>query len=551
MNNPEAIVIGSGAGGASFAWAMANSGARVLILEAGPRYDPAKDFRLDRADWERDGFPDRVPSAGRQTYAPLQALEDRWDHLLSWNHLKQGTAKPQSRIFGGYHHVVGVGGSTLHYTGESHRLNPESLSMYSRFGVAADWPVDYQELEPYYLEAEKLVGVAGPLSHGARPRSAPYPLPAHSMSYASQVLGQGFRKQGLSWTENPVASLSRPYDGRPSCNYCGQCTRGCPRFDKGTADVTFIAKALATGNCSLLTAVQVLQLETGAADRVKAVVYADQQGVSHKLEADLFVVACGAVETPRLLLNSADGSSTGGLANESGLVGRNFMETLAFSSIGIHPDPLGSHRGLPSDAICWDYNAPDSIDGVAGGFRISPATIEMNVAGPINYARRIVGGWGVGHKQKMRRQFGRALALGAIGENLPDAGSFIDLDPEATDAFGMPRARIHSHLGEMELNRLSFMAAKTREILEAAGVVQIVETVSNYDHFSATHVFGTCRMGADPSTSVVDRDCRSHRWRNLMVVDASVFPSSGGGESPSLTIYANALRAADVLFKGR
>jgi choline dehydrogenase-like flavoprotein len=145
----------------------------------------------------------------------------------------------------------------------------------------------------------------------------------------------------------------------------------------------------------------------------------------------------------------------------------------------------------------------------------------------------------------MRAAFGRVLSIAAIGESLPGPGSFVDLDPGAKDVEGVPLARIHSHLDERELARLDFMAGKAREILKAAGVTQMVEEYGAYDAFSATHVFGTCRMGEDARAAVVDRDCRSHRWKNLFVADASVFPSSGGGEAPSLTIAAIALRAAD------
>ena len=546
MTRPQVVVIGSGAGGAAFAWALADAGVQVQILEAGPRYDPLKDYLLASNGWEQQGFPAKVPIAGRQTHAPLQLLENRWADLRSWNHLTGHSLASDRRSFLAYNHVIGVGGTTLHFTGESHRMHPQAMQMQSRFDVAADWPFDYAELEPFYVEAERLIGVAGPSDPGVRTRSAPYPLPAHNLSYASQKLGKGCRKLGLSWTANPVASLSRAYDGRPPCNYCGNCTRGCPRLDKGTADLTFIAKALATGNCTITTGAYVLRLLAGSNDRVKAVVYGSTRR-QHRVEADYFAVACGAVETPRLLLNSSPAGSSDGLANESGLVGRNFMETLFWTSAGLHPEPLGSHRGLPSDAICWDYNAPDAIPGVVGGCRFSPSTAEADLIGPINYARRVVGGWGRSHKTSMREQFGRMLAVGGIGEHLPDERSFIDLDPNEKDAFDLPKARIHSHLAATEIERLDFIAKTCRRILAAAGVKKVIEEYGSYDAFNATHVFGTCRMGTEAKTSVVDSSCRSHRWRNLLVTDASVFPSSGGGESPALTISAIALRAARKL----
>jgi choline dehydrogenase-like flavoprotein len=452
--------------------------------------------------------------------------------------------KTQQRLVYGYHHVRGVGGSTLHFTGEAHRLNPRSMRMQSRFGVAADWPFDYAALEPHYCDAERIIGVAGPSDDRARWRSEPYPLPPHRLSYASQKLQEGCTKLGLNWVPNSIAALSQPYDGRPGCNYCGNCGRGCPRQDKGSVDVTFIRKALASDYCSLQVGCQVTRIEPGSTDRVKGVHYVDANGNSQFVEGDTVVLACGAVETPRLLLTSKGKNAPNGLANESGQVGQNFMETLSWTCSGLHPEPLGSYRGLPSDSICWDFSAPDSIPGVIGGCRFSTSVAEAGFVGPIGYAKRVVGGWGLPHKKKMRDAFGRILSVGAIGESLPNPRSYIDLDPLQTDAVGVPLARIHSHLEDGELERLAFMATTARKILTAAGVAQLLEEYGAYDFFSSTHVFGTCRMGSDPEQSVVDEYCRSHRWHNLFVVDASVFPSTGGGESPSLTIEALALRAA-------
>lgn len=221
--------------------------------------------------------------------------------------------------------------------------------------------------------------------------------------------------------------------------------------------------------------------------------------------------------------------------------------TLFWISSALHPEPLGSHRGHPSDSICWDFNAPDAIPGIVGGCRFSPTTAEAGLVGPINYAQRVVSGWGKAHKTRLRTMFGRVLSVGAIGENLPNPGSYVDLDPVERDATGLPVARLHSDMEESELRRLESMAKTCRKILDAAGVETLFEEYGSYNTFSATHVFGTCRMGKDPRQSVVDRDCRSHRWRNLSVVDASVFPSSGGGASPSLTIEALAIRTAEQM----
>lgn len=541
----DVVIVGSGAGGGSLAWALSRHGIRVLVLEAGPAYDPQNDYRLARDDWELSGFPFKPGSQGRYSYAPMQRLDPQRETLRNWNrHIGRAEAGDR-RTVSGYHHVRGVGGSTLHFTGEAHRLNPASMRMRSRFGVAADWPLTYADLEPYYCTAERLVGVAGPAGDKVRTRSEPYPLPPHRLSYASRQLQRGCRELGLDWVPNSIAALSAPYDGRPPCNYCANCNRGCPRLDKGSVDITFLRKALDSGSCTLRPNSTVTRVIPGADDRVAAVHYLDAGGQSRQTGGRAVVLACGAVETPRLLLLSKNRHAPDGLANESGEVGRNFMETLSWTSIGLHPESLGSHRGHPSDGICWDFNAPDAIPGVVGGCRFSPGIAEADLTGPANYAYRVAGGWGKSGKAALREVFGRALAVGAIGENLPNPGSFVDLDPEQTDATGLPVARIHSHLDEDELRRLEFMAETCREILRAAGVGELVEEAGSYDTFNATHVFGTCRMGDDAHHCVVDRYCRSHRWRNLFVVDGSIFPSSGGGESPSLTIEALAIRTAD------
>jgi choline dehydrogenase-like flavoprotein len=541
------VIIGSGAGGGAMAYALTLQGYRVRLLEAGPRYHPLTDYKLSQADWEQQHFPYKANSQGRYTYGEMQSLDASQEHLCSWNHV-QGRMNPGPRrkVFK-YHHVRGVGGSTLAFTGESHRLHPESMQMQSRFGVAADWPLDYADLEPYYCEAEKVLGVAGPNTVAARWRSEPFPLPEHALSCASQYLKTGAESLGLNWQANARAALSRPYDHRPSCNYCGNCTRGCPRRDKGSVDVTYLKKAEASGLCRLDVGMTVLRIEAGAQDRVRGVHCINAQGHAEFIETPQLVVACGAVETPRLLLNSANKHAPQGLANESGLVGRNFMETLSWSSTALHPDPIGSYRGLPSDSICWDFNAPDAIPDVVGGCRFSAGVAEAGLNGPIAYAERVVSAWGRAHKDAMRERFGRALTVAALGEALPNPKSFIDLDPNIKDEHGLPLARIHSHVDAMGLARLDFMAKQARAILNAAGAGQLIEEYGTYDYFSSTHVFGTCRMGTDAKTSVVDACGRSHRWQNLRLLDASVFPSSGGGESPSLTIQALALRAVALI----
>ncbi|MEN8259969.1 MAG: GMC family oxidoreductase [Pseudomonadota bacterium] len=548
----DVVIVGSGAGGSACAWALAEAGIKVLVLEAGPEYNPEHDYRLSRPDWELQRFPGKPRSQGRYAFAPLQPIDPGMGHLMSWNHLRGRMNTGPRRLPYAYHHVRGIGGSTLHFTGEAHRLNPLSMRMKSRFGVAADWPFDYRELEPYYARAEQIVGVAGPDKEPTRPRNTPYSLPAHAQSYASRILGKGMSKLSINWTPNSLAVLSKAYDDRPPCNYCGNCNRGCPIRDKGSADVTFMRRARVTGRCHVLTECQVIRLNAGKSDRIASLEYADKENKRHAIDLGnkILVLACGAVETPRLLLASDNSHAPQGIANESGQVGKNFMETIAWTSAGIHPKAIGSHRGHPCDSISWDYNAPDAIPDVIGGCRFTPGTAEADLIGPVNYAERVVPGWGRQHKQRMKALFGKVLAISSIGESVPNPETFVALDPRRKDTLGMPLARIHSHLDGMALKRLTFMAKTARRILDAAGVEKIIEEYGSYDFFSSTHVFGTCRLGRDAEESVVNPNGRSHRWKNLYIADTSVFPSSGGGEAPSLTVEALALRTVEAMQKG-
>lgn len=536
----DAVIVGAGAGGGACAWALVRKGLSVLVLDAGPSFDPTRDYLANKSNWE-EGFPEKAGSRGRYSVAELQSLEAKWRHIRSWNHVGGPLNPSDRRISLGYQHVRGVGGSTLHFTGEAHRINPRAMKLKSQFGVAADWPVSYDELEPFYTQAERIVGVAGPSNDRLRPRSSPYPYAPHPLSYASRYLLQGFKNKGLYLTENSLAVLPSARPGRAACNYCGCCLKGCPRQDKGSVDVTYLREAVATGKCQIQP-MSVVTRVVANGDAIGGVYCRDSNG-ERLIEAAIVILACGAIETPRLLLNSADSKSPDGLANESGLVGKNFMETLTWTSNAISEKHLGSHRGLPVDSICWDFNNPDSIPNVIGGCRVAPSVAESDLIGPVNYARRVASGWGLKHKNQMRDLFGNVLSLSGICESLPNPRSYVDLDPILKDVNGLPIARIHSYVDEMAARRIEFMAKICRDIFAGIGEKNIFEEFGSYDIFSSTHVFGTCRMGRLANDSVVNEWCRSHRWKNLYIVDASVFPSSGGGESPSLTIQALALRA--------
>jgi choline dehydrogenase-like flavoprotein len=542
----DVIVVGAGAGGLAAAWRLTTRGARVILIEAGRHYRPDRDYPQDGDDFEVRPFPyDMVRDAAgrrRYTFGAPQEVGPEWDGYRSWNAGQGRYAPGGQRVHLEYAHVRGVGGSTLAYQGEAHRFHPDSLRMRTRFGVGADWPITYEELARYYDIAEGVIGVAGP--DGVPQRQRPAVLPAHSLSFASQRLTPTFAAAGATLVPNHLAILSRPFDRRPPCNYCNSCTQGCPIGDKGSADVTFLPHALATGRLDLLPECRAFLVESDRAGRVTGVVYADAAGVHRRAMAPYVLVAAGAIETPRLLLLSEGAAHLHGLGNNDGQVGRNLTELLFWWNVALLPERVDSFRGVPIDGSAWDYAVPHRGDGWVGGFRLATAHGAAGLRGPVAWAQRLVPGCGPQHARRVAESFGHAVSLLAVGEWLPNPQTAVDLDPGYRDGSGLRVARITSWLWDNERRLLRTMADTARAIIAAASG-EIAEEVSALDVFAATHVLGTCRMGTDPRTSVADVDGMCHGAPNLAIADGALLPSSGAGDSPSLTIAAMAIRTAD------
>jgi choline dehydrogenase-like flavoprotein len=550
VDETDVVIVGAGAGGLAAAWRLTTAGMRVVLLEAGRDYHPGRDYPEDNDDFQLRGFPYDAErdEEGRPRYGfgPAQEIGAEWNRYRSRNAAQGRFAGGNRRLYRRYAHVRGVGGSTLHFQGEAHRFHPDSLRMRTLFGAGVDWPLPYSDLERYYDLAEAKIGVAAP-DNPLRPRGLAPLLPPHHLSYASRRLVRAFAAVGARLLPNSLAILSRPFDRRPPCNYCNSCTQGCPIGDKGSADVTFLPPAVATGNLDLRTRAEALEVEVGPDGRARAVVYAAPGGDRHRVRARHFVLAAGAIETPRLLLLSRSRLHPDGLANTHGQVGRNLTESLFWTSVGLLPERVDSFRGVPIDGSAWEFAVPRAGDGWVGGFRLATAHGALDLRGPSAYAERLIAGFGADHQRRMRESFGHAVGLLAVGEWLPGPDTAVDLDLLLQDKLGRPLARISSQLGANERALLRSMADTTRAVLREAGVDEIVEETSALDLFVATHVLGTCRMGGDPRESVADADGFAHDVPNLAFADGSLVPSSGSGDSPFLTITALALRTADRL----
>lgn len=504
----DACIVGCGAGGSVLAKELAERGWRVVVLEAGHWLSTDDDLRQDelhmlgRFDWD-----DRRWLAG--------------DEELELGHRRDGR---------------GVGGGTIHFGGVALRLWPEDFRRRSVDGVAADWPVGYAELEPGYEQVEQALALSGPEHMPWGPHPHAYPQPPHRLTARDIVVARGMQALGIRWTENALAILTGRHEGRSPCMNYGYCQWGCKSRAKSSMHVTYAPQAVLAG-AEIRTGARALRVEVDdRTGEVTGVVY-DRDGTTHRQRADVYVLSAFCVENPRLLLSSATARYRDGLANSSGTVGRYLLAHVADSHMARFEQPVHQWSTAPGTLLSQEHYGTQPGRGFAGGWSwmtscLFPAefAITLGRAGP--------GWWG----ERLARElaaYPHYTVLGTEGECLPSPDNRVELSGEL-DEWGVPRPRVTFSYGDNERAMRAEMHRIGTSVLEAAGASQVVISEGN------DHTMGGCRMGADPSTSVVDRNLRSWDHRNLYVCDASVFVTSGGAQ-PSQTIMALAARLADHL----
>ncbi len=542
----DAVVVGSGAGGGFAAMALAEAGMRVLLLERGRRFDPRRDFPMNHPDWEirPRAFTGTETSKGDASLVPDEGapLDPRYAHLRSTDLPGGASSRRSRRSPFRYQRVFGLGGTTLHYQGEAHRFPDHAFRPASLYGFGVDWPISYADLAPYYDRAEQILGVAGDPANPFKPPRGPFPTPAHRLSYASQRVAMGAAKLGWSLLPNSLALPTRSVDGRPPCQRSGGCVQGCIFGAKSSVDLTALRRGERTGRLHVQTEARVIALELGQDGRVNEVIYRHANGL-HKVPARVVVLALGALETPRLLLANHSASHPNGIANSSGLVGRNLMETV-FALLNVRLDErIDAYKGPPIDARIWNFCRPSREGDARSGYVLGVSGTGGGFHGPVSYAHRMPG-IGLAHKAAMRARFGTVLTLFGIAEQEPRVGNRLTL-ADSKDPDGVPLVRVESALSEVDLRAVDAMLRRLKELASASGAAEVLQQITSYDMAAATHLGGTCRMGADPAASVVDHFGRGHDVPNLFIADASVLPGQGAGDSPSLTIQALALRTAD------
>jgi choline dehydrogenase-like flavoprotein len=498
------VIVGTGAGGGTLACKLAEYGFSVVALDAGPYWRPVEDFASDEHHQSKLYWTDERIVDGEN---PLQ--------------------------LGGNNSGKSVGGSTVHFAMVSLRFRPEWFKSRSLLGYGADWPLDWREMWHYYREVEEALKISGPVTYPWGPQRPRYPYRPHELNAAALVLAQGAEAMGIKWTATPLATVSAPRAMSPPCVYRGMCVIGCSTNAKQSVLITWLPRALKAG-AEIRDLAMVGRVEHNAAGRVTGVEYL-RQGQWRFQRARNVVVAGYAIETPRLLLNSASSRFPQGLANSSGLVGKNLMVQANQAVWGMMQQEIRSYKGPPSLAITEHWNYSDEGKDFFGGYAyMSQGPLPVVWANTQATKRGL---WGQRLLDEMER-YNHQVGLKIVGECLPQERNCVTLADEK-DQYGLPIPRVTYSYCDNDEKLIRHSLRFMRQALEAVGATEIWD-----EDDDTCHLNGTARMGSDAKTSVVDADCRSWDIPNLWICDGSVFPTVGG-VNPSLTIQAIACRTAD------
>ncbi|MCQ8279998.1 GMC family oxidoreductase [Acetobacteraceae bacterium KSS8] len=497
------VVIGTGAGGGPLTARLAEKGFSVVAFDAGPYFRPLEEFASDEASQSKLFWTDERIVDGA-------------------NPLKMGANNSGKA----------VGGSTVHFAMVSLRFRPEWFRSRTLLGYGADWPLDWREMWTYYAQAEQDLSISGPLSYPWGPKRPRYPYRAHEVNAAGLLLAKGAEAMGYRWSPTPLATVSAPRGNSPPCVYRGFCRVGCSTNAKQSQLVTYIPRAVRAG-AEIRDLAMVGRIEVDATGRATGVHY-HRDGVWRFQRARNVVVAGYAIETPRLLLNSATDRFPDGLANSSGLVGRYLMTQSNQAVWGEMEEEVRWNKGPPSLALTEHWNYDDRKDFFGGYCWMGQGPLPIEWSSVLTGARGL---WGEALRRQMEN-YNHQIGLKMVGEMLPHLDNRVTLSEEH-DQYGLPIPRITYSWTDNDKALIDHGLAQMRTSLELVGARNIFLQKDDTNHLA-----GTARMGFSRETSVVDADCRSWDIPNLFVCDGSVFPTTGG-VNPHLTITAIALRTAD------
>ena len=529
------LVVGSGSAGGVVARELSQAGFKVLVLEQGPRFT------------ETDFVHDEIAVNHYSKFTNNQKLQPN-----TWRKTEHDQAVRRQAV----QYARAVGGGSIHFTANFWSFHEIDFTERSRVGEIAgadfsDWPITYADLEPYYSKVEWEVGVSGQagVSPFDPPRTKGYPMPPLPIKSTGVLMEKGAKALGWTAFPAPMAILSRPYRGRQPCVACGFCMGfGCEVRAKSSTLVTMIPEAEATGRCEVRTQCYVRKVETNAAGRVTGVTYFDRDKKEVFQRARAVVLSANGAETAKLLLMSKSNRFPDGLANSSGMVGRHLMYNGGGVAMGRFEHEVNAYKGPEVSRIVHDtYILDPARVGFHGGggfdFRFGWPPITYGFVGQPPDGPQ----WGSAYKKDLRDWFTRTVSCFWHSTSLPVPSNRIDLDPDVRDAWGLPAIRLTFTNHPNDLKVFQYFNERSVDLLNAAGSLKSWHfPVGEEDGVGGPHLLGTCRMGNDPSRSVVNRNHRAHDVPNLFIADGSNFVTGGRGQ-PTMTIMALAFRAAEQM----
>jgi choline dehydrogenase-like flavoprotein len=540
----DVCIIGSGAGGGMAAHVLTQAGANVVMLEAGPEWYSTRDSAMLTPNYQS---PRRGAATKARPFGEFDGCFGGWE-IEGEPYTRAGSDKWD------WFRARMLGGRTNHWGRISLRYGPDDFRRKSLDGLGDDWPITYDELAPYYDRVEDLIGVYGSRD-GIRNAPDGKFLPAPKPRCWELMLQKHSRAMGIPCVSSRQSILTRSIHGRAACHYCGQCNRGCRTNSNFSSPEVLIKPALGTGKLTLITNAFAIRVDTDSSGKASGVTYIDtaRPGVqTQQVAARAVVLAASACESARLLLNS-------GIANSSGTVGKYLTDSTGLSVTAFIPamadhvphneEGAKAHVYMPwwvDDHKAAKLDFPRGYHIEVGGGMLSPpaygimSNVHMYPAG---------GGFGAQLKADYRRYYGATINLAGRGEMIPNADSYCELDPKVKDKYGVPVLRFHFKWQEHERLQAKHMQETFRSMLRSmGGHILSPERPAAEDHGLAIggriiHEAGTVRMGNDPRTSVLNRNCQSHDVKNLFVADAGPFVSNPD-KNATWTILALAWRTS-------